>query len=252
MSTAARPVIGHTTWKHVVSTALGETTSIQATASHYIDQIERAGGTPVLLPGADPEVLDILDGLVICGGGDIDPSEYGQTNAGLSEGIDAHADARDIRFARKAREIGLPTLGVCRGLQVINVAAGGSLRQHLLGTDEHPELSESIELNNELRQRISVVRGSTFEQFYGEGTDVNSLHHQGIERLGSALRVAATAADGVIEAVEGTDDWPVFGVQWHPEILGEHGAPLFRDLIDKARLYRMARDKAGISAEVEL
>ncbi|MBT8199624.1 MAG: gamma-glutamyl-gamma-aminobutyrate hydrolase family protein [Acidimicrobiia bacterium] len=236
-----RPVIGHTTWNHVVSTALGQKTPIQATASHYIDQIERAGGTPVLLPGADPTVLDILDGLVICGGGDIDPSLYGQTNAGLSERIDADADERDIRFAKQAREIGLPTLGVCRGLQVINVAAGGSLNQHLLGTDEHPELSESIEMNNELRQRISVVRGSALEQFYGEATDVNSLHHQGIQRLGSDLRVVATASDGVIEAVEGTDDWPVLGVQWHPEILGEHGSALFRDLIDKARRYRMSR-----------
>lgn len=241
--TASKPVIGHTTWNFIISTALGQKTSIQATTSHYIEQIERAGGTVVLLPGTDPSILDILDGLVICGGGDIDPSEYGQTNTGLSEGIDPDADRRDIRFARRAKEMGLPTLGVCRGLQVINVAAGGSLNQHLLGTSEHPELSDSIEMNNEQRQRISVIPGSTLERFYGEGTDVNSLHHQGIDRLGSGLRVVATAGDDVIEAVEGTDNWPVVGVQWHPEVLAEHGSPLFRDLIEKARQYRFATDR---------
>lgn len=237
------PVIGHTTWNYVISTALGEKTSIQATTSHYIDQIERAGGVPVLLPGSDPSILEVIDGLVICGGGDIAPAEYGKKNTGLSENIDPDADHRDINFARRAKELGLPTLGVCRGLQVINVAAGGSLNQHMLGSTEHPELSDSIEMNNEHRQLISVVAGSALERFYGESTDVNSLHHQGIEELGSGLRVVATTSDMAIEAVEGSDGWPVMGVQWHPEILGDHGHPLFRDLVDSARRYRQARNR---------
>lgn len=235
------PVIGHTTWCHVIPTALGKKTSIQATTIDYIDQVARAGGISVLLPDANPHVLAVLDGLVICGGGDIDPSEYGEQNEGLSEGISRDADQRDLDLARRARDMGMPTLGVCRGLQAINVASGGSLTQHVLGTGEHPELSESVELNNEHRQLVTTVPGTALADLYGETTPVNSLHHQGINRLGDGLRVSATTADGMVEAIESTDGWPVIAVQWHPEILGEHGAPLFRDLVAKAARFRSER-----------
>jgi putative glutamine amidotransferase len=235
------PIIGLTTWQHVVSTALGEKTVIAATTVNYIDQVIRAGGTPVLLPGTDPTVLASLDGLVVCGGGDIDPDEYGEANDGSSDGILTDADSRDISFLRAAAEMLLPTLGVCRGLQAINVAAGGTLEQHVLGTEEHPELSESIEMNNDFRQRVTTRPGSVIAELYGDSTEVNSLHHQGVKLLAPGLRVTATTDDGMVEALEGSGEWPVLGVQWHPEELGDHGALIFQDLIARAREYQARR-----------
>ena len=238
---SSAPVIGLTTWQHIVSTALGEKTLIQATTANYIDQVVRAGGIPVLLPGTDPNVLGSLDGLVVCGGGDIDPAQYGDSNVGLSESILADADTRDISFLKAAAALKLPTLGVCRGLQAINVAAGGTLKQHVLGTDHHPELSDSIELNNDFRQQVSTRPGSLIAELYGDSTKVNSLHHQGVAVLAPGLRVTATTDDGMVEALEGTGEWPVLGVQWHPEELGDHGAPIFRDLVTRASLFEESR-----------
>jgi putative glutamine amidotransferase len=176
---------------------------------HYLTAVARAGGVPVLLDPSQTvdahEVLARLDGLLLLGGGDIDPDRYGATEHDPSvDGVDADHDAFELAAMRAAVDLGLPVLAVCRGCQVLNVALGGTLRQHV---DDHRGLVHPV----------TVATGSRTEAAMGTALPAGwSRHHQVIDEVGRGLTVTARSEDGLVEGVEHDDGW-IVGVQWHPE-----------------------------------
>jgi putative glutamine amidotransferase len=182
----------------------------------YLRAIEAAGGLPVVLAPDDPalagELLDRLDGLCLAGGPDLDPLGYGaaERHEKLGE-TNRIVDAAELALAVAAEERGLPLLGICRGAQAMNVARGGTLHQHL---DGHRQTNAATEPAH----TVDVVPGTFLAALTGaRSVDVNSFHHQAVDRLGAGLRVAATAADGTIEAIEDPARPFFLGVQWHAE-----------------------------------
>lgn len=188
---------------------------------NYSRAVQLAGGAPVLLPAtAEADVatlMDRVDGLLLSGGGDVDPANYGAAPSAATGGVDPDRDAAEFGLLEAALSRGLPVLGICRGCQVINVALGGTLHQHL------PDLTSIQHLHREPRDLIShtvsVTSGSVLEKVLGrDEVEVNSIHHQAVDRLASPLRAVGCAPDGIIEAVEDPDR-PLLAVQWHPESL---------------------------------
>jgi len=190
----------------------------------YSDMVTRAGGLPVVLPPSDgvAGVLPRLDGLVLSGGGDLDPARYGaepHPEAGAPSPV---RDSAELALCRQALASGLPVLGICRGLQVINVALGGTLHQHLpdvVGNDSH-----SPQESGYGSHKVSVAAGSHLAAILGRSeAAVPTHHHQAIDRLGAGLVATAWTDDGVLEAVEfgqaadGNLDRFMVAVQWHPE-----------------------------------
>jgi putative glutamine amidotransferase len=189
----------------------------------YVRAIARAGGRPLLIAPtpadlADPgELLDMLDGVLVTGGADVDPATYGERSHPATEAAEADRDAFEISLVRAAAERDLPTLGVCRGMQVVNVAYGGALEQHLADRLEHDIHRGSNgafsdhQVEVEPESLAAVAAGAT-------RVAVKSYHHQGVARVGDGLRITARAeGDGTVEAVEDADRRFLLGVLWHPE-----------------------------------
>ncbi|HEY2641967.1 MAG TPA: gamma-glutamyl-gamma-aminobutyrate hydrolase family protein [Streptosporangiaceae bacterium] len=207
----------------------------------YTDMVAAAGGLPVLLPPTRgvAGVLGRLDGLILSGGGDVDPARYGAVRSDATGPANPARDEAELALARQALAARLPLLGICRGLQVINVALGGTLHQHLpdlVGHDGH-----SPEVAGYGTHKVSVAAGSQLSAVLGR-TDaaVPTHHHQAIDQLGTGLVATAWTDDGVIEAVEfaATEAGSAAGrfmlaVQWHPEA-GDN-LSLFTSLIEAAR-----------------
>ena len=199
--------------------------------------ITAAGGVPVVLAHGDPAdagtLIDRFDALVLPGGGDIDPVTYGdQPAADNLYGMRPESDQFETALVRAAAARRLPLLGICRGLQVINVAFGGTLHQDL---PEHPQ--DLVGRAFAGHYRTSIRGGSRLEEIVGgDEIVVNSLHHQGVHKLGTDLAIAATAGDGVVESIEAIDEaWDMVAVQWHPECLtADHSKALFSWLVDSA------------------
>jgi gamma-glutamyl-gamma-aminobutyrate hydrolase PuuD len=201
----------------------------------YVASVHRAGGVPVLLPplpdGA-AEALAGVQGLLVAGGADVDARLYGEAPREGSDEPRRDRDAWELALVDEALRIGVPLLGVCRGAQVLAVATGGSLHQHLpdvVGSDLHRPAPAQHG-----RVQVRVEPGSLLASVVGPDVDVPCYHHQAIDRLGEGLRVTARADDGTIEAVEGTGDAFVLGVQWHPE-LDTHDDRLFAALVHAAQ-----------------
>lgn len=188
-------------------------TPVVSAGRFYVDAIQRAGGIPVVIPPDDDaasvrDAVERCDGMVLLGGGDVDPVNYGQTERARLYGVDPFLDSFEIGALRHAISLDLPVLAICRGHQVLNVALGGTLVQHLETTDDHRDTMHSV----------GVVAGSKVASAMGSTEPlVHSFHHQAIDSLAADLRVVATAQDGTIEAVEHTSATWVVGVQWHPE-----------------------------------
>ena len=214
------PVIGLSCWERPLDTTLASSERHHLLSSRYTIALTTAGATPLMLPSIDPAFADLavsrIDGLVITGGGDIDPVRYGRSNTDSRE-IDAVRDAWELALVEAAKRRNTPLLGICRGLQILNVGLGGTLRQHVWGTEDH------VHLWNEDRTHLAsgnhdVTLEGMLRELYGKDRRrVNSLHHQAIEELGKGLEAVATAPDGVVEAVASVGDWPALAVQWHPE-----------------------------------
>lgn len=228
-----RPRIAITTWKRPLPTFLGDRTVLYTLGEEYVDAVAEHGTVPLLVPhvGEDEAdaVLDAVEGLVIAGGGDVDPASYGHEPAGSKE-TSLTADRSELALARRARARGVPTLAVCRGMQVVNVAFGGTLHQDVGEPGGvHPPISDDPDEVLASRHPVDIVAGSRLAEVLGSGERiVNNIHHQTVATLAPGFRVAATASDGVIEAIEPeTDDWPVLAVQWHPEKLAGADARLF-------------------------
>ncbi|HUA73844.1 MAG TPA: gamma-glutamyl-gamma-aminobutyrate hydrolase family protein [Solirubrobacteraceae bacterium] len=215
--------------------------------SNYVEAVQAAGGIAVLLP-PDPravehpdELLAPLDGLLLAGGADIDPAAYGQLPHPETQETVPERDAFEIALTRRAIERDLPVLGICRGMQLINVALGGTLTQHL---PEHV-------LEAEHRKVIGTFDGSDHEVevlpdtlamrvIGGERHGTKSHHHQGVDRVGEGLNVSARAtADGLVEALELPDRGFVLGVQWHPE--ADARSPVIGGLVRAAREHAAGR-----------
>ncbi|MGC8838718.1 MAG: gamma-glutamyl-gamma-aminobutyrate hydrolase family protein [Anaerolineae bacterium] len=205
----------------------------------YAHAVWEAGGIPLLiLPGLDGGALEALiarlDGLLLAGGGDVDPALYGQAPHPNLTGVDRARDDLELPLARLALHRGLPVLGICRGIQVLNVATGGTLYQDLpsqrTGSLAHGCFQPQFPPDH-LAHEVALVPGSLLARTMGqEAFPVNSRHHQGIDRLGERWRAVAYAPDGLVEAIEAPDHPFALGVQWHPEnLLGlpEHGLRLF-------------------------
>ena len=212
----------------------------------YLRAVQGAGGIPVLLPpqveGDARRVLwERLDGLILTGGGDIDPARFGEAPHPKTADVSPARDALEIELVERAVHDEVPLLGICRGLQVLNVALGGSLHQHL---PAQPILHSQAEPRDRPTHAVKVMgEGTRLGRVLGAlEVQVNSMHHQGIHRLGRGLREVAWAPDGVIEGLEmdGTGRF-VIAVQWHPEELVGHDASargLFAAVVDAARRRR--------------
>ena len=175
------------------------------------------------------EVLDHVNGLVLTGGGDVDPLLYGETPHETVYGVDERRDRVELALIHRALELGLPVLAICRGMQVLNVALGGSLLQHLEGADGERHAAWAHPVTARVHA-VSFERDSIAHEVFGDALDVNTLHHQAVGRLASSLVVTGRSPDGVVESVE-IPGKPVWGVQWHPELLAPQPDPAFRWLV---------------------
>ncbi|HEX3962558.1 MAG TPA: gamma-glutamyl-gamma-aminobutyrate hydrolase family protein [Trebonia sp.] len=243
-----RPLIGVTAWRRNLPTHLGADTDLLTLATEYADAVRTAGGIPVVIPDLDDDevgpLLDGLDGLLLSGGGDIDPRTFG-LGEGLAEEIDPRRDHSERALIESARRRRMPVFGICRGLQVINVALGGTLVDDIPRTRSHPRPSGPEE-RLALRHRVSAARAWPTAGLApaGDGAVVNSIHHQAADRVAAELAPVAWSEDGVVEALEGRDpDWFVRAVQWHPEKMrsaGEagHARAILTDFMTAAGDYR--------------
>jgi gamma-glutamyl-gamma-aminobutyrate hydrolase PuuD len=206
----------------------------------YVEAIERAGGRALLVPPfteAIEETLDALDGLLLSGGSDLDPSTYDQEPHPETRGIRLDRDRGELALLGAALARDMPVLAVCRGSQVLNVARGGDLVQHLPDVvgDERHKHTPGVFADHDVR----VEGGSRLGGVLGARAPVKSHHHQGYGRIGEGLREVAWAEDGTVEALEDPDKRFAVGVLWHPEA-GEDRA-LFEALVEQATAYRDER-----------
>jgi putative glutamine amidotransferase len=213
----------------------------------YVDAIQAAGGLALLLPPdaqleRDPdEVLDLLDALILAGGADVDPAVYGADAHPETNGTRAERDTFEVALARRALERDLPFLGICRGMQVMNVALGGTLIQHLPETHGHHEHRRVPGSFDGAEHDVRLAPGSLAARAVGEERhETRSHHHQGVDRLGEGLQVSGwSALDELPEAVELADRRFALGVQWHPEADPTSG--LIAALVAEAAGARVAR-----------
>jgi putative glutamine amidotransferase len=209
----------------------------------YVRAIEKAGGLPVVLtPGAAAEAAELLErieGLVLTGGGDIDPALYGQARHASVIEVQPERDVFEVALARRALDRDVPLLAICRGQQVLNVATGGTLIQDIAssiaGAENHDPERERWELSHDVR----IQPGSRLARILGrDRVAVNSFHHQAVKDLGQGLEATAWAVDdGVVEAIEAPDRRFAVGVQWHPESFWDRPggfAPLFEAFVGAA------------------
>lgn len=222
---SGKPVIGITTWRRDLPTFLGEKTDLYTIGPEYVETIERAGGMPILLPHAKPETaslyLDMLDGLLVSGGGDVDPASYGQMNEGKSYDVVPGADAFEIALLREAHKRKMPTLGICRGFQMMQVAFGGTMLQDLHEVYPlHPKNEGKPEYILKQRHTVSFAKDSILADVYGStARTVNTIHHQCVQTIGDTFIPIGWSEDGIMEAVQANSGWLALGVQWHPEKL---------------------------------
>jgi putative glutamine amidotransferase len=235
----ARPLVGITTyvedatWSHWRAPAA----LIPFT---YVGAVEAAGGRALLVPPANDgveETLDALDGLVLSGGNDVDPASYGAESHGETSGVRPERDSAELALLEAALARDMPVLAVCRGSQLLNVARGGDLVQHLpevVGDEKHRETPGVF-----AEHGIRVDPQSRLGALLGEHGPVKSHHHQGFGRIGQGLRETAWAEDGTLEAVEDSAKRFAVGVLWHPEEAEDRA--LFAGLVAEAAAYRAAR-----------
>jgi putative glutamine amidotransferase len=237
----SRPVVGITTY--VERAAWGHWRLDAALIPFmYVEMLERAGARPLLVPPSEEgveETLDALDGLLLSGGNDVDPGSYGAEAHPATGGIRPERDRAELALLEAALARDLPVLAVCRGSQVLNVARGGDLVQHLPEAVGHEEHRETVGVFSE--HPVRIEEASRLGSLLGEHVPVKSHHHQGFGRVGEGLREVAWADDGTLEAVEDPERRFALGVLWHPEA-GED-ARLFEALVDEARRYREERGR---------
>ena len=238
MKNSSLPIIGITST--ISKNKAGS--NLSSIGQAYIHAIQQAGGLPLVIPIgialSDIEALTShLDGILFTGGGDIETGYFGGENHPKVSGVIPERDQLEFELLRTALEIDLPLLAICRGIQVLNVGLGGTLYTHI--QDQLPDAIKHDWYPDYPRDRIahtvSVAPSSKLHQILGDSeVPVNSLHHQGIDKIGQGLKPIATAPDGLVEAVEVASARFALGVQWHPECLPDSlpMQQLFRAFID--------------------
>jgi len=235
----SRPVVGITTYVEPARWGHWELDAALLPYD-YVRGIERAGGRPLLVPPSDDgvgETLDALDGLLISGGSDLDPELYGAEAHPETAGTRPERDRAELALLEAALARDMPVLAVCRGVQVLNVARGGDLVQHLpdvVGDEKHREVKGVFS-----EHAVRIEGGSRLGSLLGDRALVKSHHHQGLGTVGEGLREVAWADDGTVEGLEDSERRLALGVLWHPEA-GED-VKLFEALVAEARAYREGR-----------
>lgn len=234
VSETSKPLIGITGRQYryaavAGSPALLADSVVDAVLADYVNAVLASGGLPVHIPmDVDPaEIVDRLDGIVLTGGADVEPVRYDAATDPETGTPEVDRDGFELAVAGAAVAGRVPTLGVCRGLQILNVEAGGTLKQHVpvhARYDRPPE---------DLVHRLDIEEGSVLHRLYGDQHQTNSYHHQVIDRVGDGYTITARATDGEIEAIE-LPDAPVVGIQWHPEML-QRQDPVFDWLVATAQ-----------------
>src|SRR5881394_2245270 len=250
-----RPIIGIPT--QTLQSVGGISADIPASwvmSQRYVLALTNAGAIPWLIPLIDDETLrgayDAMDAVFLPGGADIDPASYGAEKHPLCDKTDRERDRVELALARWAMDEGKPVLGVCRGMQIINLAAGGTLFQDVAeqmpGSIKHdyfPFAGQSF-ARDYLAHEVSVVAGTRLAGVFGAGPlRVNSMHHQGVRDVGDDLLVSATSPDGLVEGLESGNSRYVVGVQWHPEALTDSQSAarrLFDEFVQIASTSRRA------------
>jgi putative glutamine amidotransferase len=234
-----RPIVGITSYAEEARWSVWDAPAALIPLA-YVRAVEAAGGRPLLVPPSTDgveETLNALDGLILSGGADLDPASYGADAHPETNGIRPDRDSAELALLEGALARDMPVLAVCRGSQVLNVARGGDLVQHLpevVGHEGHKH-TPGVFADHD----VDVLPGTRLHEVVGEHAPVKSHHHQGYGRLGEGLREAARASDGTVEAIEDPSHRFALGVLWHPEE-GEDAA-LFRALVEEARRYREER-----------
>ncbi len=234
-----KPIVGITTYLARVTFEGWEEDTVLVPVD-YVRAIERAGGRALLVPPSEDaveETLDALDGVLFAGGSDLDPQLYGQEAHPETDGVVPERDRAELALLQAALARDLPVLAVCRGSQVLNVALGGDLVQHLpevVGDEKHKHTPGEYSDHD-----VTVEPDTRLRSLLGDRAPVKSHHHQGFGRLGKGLREAARAEDGTLEALEDPSRRFALGVLWHPEA-GED-LRLFEALVEEARNYRAER-----------
>ncbi len=247
-----RPLIGLTACTKPVRSGQKERLN-EAVPRGYVEGVEGASGLPVVLPNSGdpahaPCYLERIDGLLLTGGDDLHPRLFGEAPHPRLDLVDERRDRFEIALLLAARERRMPVFGICRGIQVMNVALGGDLYQDLPSQAASEVGHAQRTLDEGPWHEIDVRRGTRLAEILGEArTAVNSYHHQACRRVAEGLSVTATAPDGVVEALEDPGQPFFLGVQWHPEVL-EGGAAatsgrLFAAFVDAAREFRALASK---------
>ena len=234
-----RPIIGLTTSLTQAKWSVWDT---EATVvdSKYVNAIIRNGGVPILLPptvGADVgSMLDRLDGLCFIGGADVTPGLYGAEPHPATKSPPEHLDRWAVDLIKVAIRQQLPFLAICRGLQLLNVAQGGTLHQHLPDIVDHKGHQPAPGIKG--RHTVKVAKGSVLEPLMGLAPEVVTYHHQAVDRIGDGLTPIAWSEEGIVEALHFVDNpWGV-GVQWHPE---EDNTPVVKTFIDTVRILQLGQ-----------
>jgi putative glutamine amidotransferase len=213
--------------------------------SAYLRAVQDAGGVPVLLApqlddAARGALWRLLDGVVLTGGGDVDPARFGQSRHPRVSDVSDARDSLEIDLTHYALEHRLPLLAICRGIQVLNVALGGTLHQDIASDVEPSIVHSQKERRDQPTHRVKLEDGTRLARILGTSElEVNSFHHQALARLGEGLRAVAWSPDGIVEGVEMAEARGlVVGVQWHPEDLVGHDLAarnLFRAVVEESR-----------------
>jgi putative glutamine amidotransferase len=226
-----RPVIGITAALESASWVVWRDTQVNISQRHYSECVAQSGAIPVLLPAEEEsashpaELLDVLDGLVLSGGADLDPASYGAERDPNTIGFNAERDRFEISLCRGALERDMPVLAICRGAQILNVACGGTLVQHLGDATQHVEVPGTFS-THEVRLQPGSLAARVADT---ERAEIRSHHHQALDRLGAGLVASGwSIPDDLVEAVEMPERSFAVGFLWHPEELRD-GAP-FRAL----------------------
>lgn len=235
-----RPIIGITGNIEIKQGPIFPGLKISYTSNDYVEAVDAAGGAPSVLPLTKSEDAIAahahnIDGLLLTGGPDVNPLLYGQEPENGLGRIFPEKDAFEIALFNAVNDLGKPVLAICRGLQIVNVALGGTLYQDMKAEDgfhiKHAQQAQPHVASHTVR----FAKDSYFADVFGEKTLTNTLHHQAIKDLGKGIRVSGNAEDGTIEAME-TDN--VIGVQWHPEFMAAHDPKmlqLFSDFVERAK-----------------
>ena len=209
----------------------------------YVDAVIKAGGVPLIIPfNTDKEVIisqaQVIDGLIISGGHDVSPYNYGQEPSPLLGETFPERDAYEMLLLEESKKRNLPILGICRGSQIINVAAGGTLYQDLSLIPGNVLKHNQVSKPTLKTHKIQIEENSIISEIFGKETMVNSFHHQALDKVAGDFKVVARASDGIVEAIQHKTYKFLVGVQWHPEMLAvecDEARELFKRLIEEAK-----------------